>query len=86
MKITKRQLRRIIKEEKEKLLSEIINRQGIDVKFQKTIDKVKWDFEKELISGKLAGYEREWWKNEKQLEAVLHMLDMMKEDITRFGK
>ena len=86
MKITKRQLRTIIKEEKEKLLSEIINRHGIDVKFQKTIDDVKWGYEKELISGKLAGNVREWWKNEKQLEAVLRMLDMMKEDVMRFGK
>ena len=73
MKITKRQLRRIIKEEKEKLLSEMVNRHGIDISLQKSLAKLSIE-------------DRKWWKDEKKKEAVLRMLDTLKETINGIGR
>jgi hypothetical protein len=85
MKITKRQLRRIIKEEKAKLLSEMVNRHGVDIKFQRSLDNFKYTMEKELVAT-MSKHEREWWKNEKNLAAAVNMLDTLKETIIGFGK
>ena len=85
MKISKRQLKRIIKEEKEKLLSEMVNRHGINIKFQRSLDDLKYSMEKELVA-KLSIEDRQWWKNEKNLEAAARMLDTLKETILGYGR
>jgi hypothetical protein len=85
MKITKRQLRRIVKEEKEKLLSEMVNRHGIDISLQRSLDDFKYTMEKELVA-KLSIEDRKWWKDEKKKEAVLRMLDTLKETINGIGR
>jgi hypothetical protein len=80
MKITKRQLRRIIKEEKQKLLNEIINRKGIDVKLQGALDAFKYSMEKELVK-MLSTRDRQWRENPAIVSATADMLDDLKEII-----
>ena len=84
MKITKRQLRRIIKEEKQKLLNEIINRKGIDVKLQGALDGFKYSMEKELVK-MLSARDQQWRENPAIVSATADMLDELKEVIRDMG-
>ena len=83
MKITKRQLRQIIKEEKAKLQERATF--GLTSAEKRSIDDMKYQFEKE-INSKMSLENRFWYKEEDVLLALLEMLDELKETIQEYGK
>ena len=75
MKITKRQLKRIIKEEKTKLIKE--NASGIAYELQDQLDSLQYRLPEE-INGLLSQHDRRWWDNPDLIRAVITMLDNIK--------
>ena len=78
MKITKRQLRRIIKEEKRKLVKEQAG--GIDYKIQQTLDSLGYKMSEE-IDGSLSVQNRQWREDPAIVQAIIEMLDGMKAEL-----
>ena len=83
MKVTKAQLRQIIKEEKAKLQERATF--GLTSTEKRSIDDMKYQFEKE-INSKMSLENRFWYKEEDVLLALLEMLDELKETIQEYGK
>ena len=84
MKITKRQLKRIIKEEKAKLIKE----QNPSSEFQairSAIDSWSYRSEEEL-NGQLSQIDRRWNEDPEVIDAILQALDLMKSNIIEWGK
>ena len=82
MKITKRQLKRIIAEEKARLLEE---RQEPDYNVAMAIDNFKYDIQKNL-NAKMSIENRIWYDNPENIKAIMEMLDEVKEHFAEFGK
>lgn len=81
MKITKNQLRKIIKEEKAKL-----NEQGGMTRDQRErIGQMRYDFEKAINSG-MSLSNRFWYKDDDTVLAVLEMLDELKAEIEAYSR
>ena len=83
MKITKRQLKRIIKEEKANLLNEMNHSLGpsrIPHDVQETIDSWLYQSEEEL-NGRLSAVDRTWHQSPETLDAIQVALDIMKDNI-----
>ncbi len=76
MKITKRQLRRIIQEEKAKIIKENAGAQ-IPHALQDDLSSMQYRLPEE-INGLLAQYDRKWWDNPELVRAVIIMLDNIK--------
>lgn len=73
MKITKRQLKRIIREEKTRLEEE----SQVPWAIQDTLNSIKYNMEKE-ISARLSLENRMWHKEPDVVRAVITMLDNLK--------
>ena len=82
MKITKRQLKRIIKEERAKLQEQA---SGITSAQSRAIDDMKYQFEKEM-NAKMSLENRFWYKEDDVILALMEMLDELKTTITEYGK
>tara|TARA_B100000212_G_C27347111_1_gene521857 strand:+ start:87 stop:338 length:252 start_codon:yes stop_codon:yes gene_type:complete len=82
MKVTKKQLRRIIKEERTKLQEQASGMTGGQ---RRAIDDMKYQFEKEM-NAKMSLENRFWYKEDDVLLALLEMLDELKETIQEYGK
>ena len=83
MKITKRQLRNIIKEEKQKLLKELHPSMGpsrISQDVQDTIDSWLYQSE-ENLSSRLGELDSTWHRSPETLDAIQVALDIMKDNI-----
>ena len=77
MKITKRQLKRIIKEETAKLVEQA---GGIDHRIQATLDDFGYRIPEE-IDGGLSVQNRQWREDPAIVQAVIEMLDSMKAEL-----
>ncbi len=80
MKVTKRQLKQIIREEKARLLEE---RQEPDYKVVMAIDNFKYDIQKSL-NAKMSLENRIWYKNPENIKAIFEMLDEVKAHFAEF--
>ena len=76
MKITKRQLKRIIREEKQKLIKEQ-GTVGIPYEIQDTIDGWAYRSSEEL-NGQLSQLDRDWNLTPEIIDAIQRALDNMK--------
>jgi len=81
MKITKRQLKRIIKEEKAKLQEQ----SGMSANSREAIDSMQYNFEK-AINSQLSLENRFWYKDDDTILAVLEMLDELKTTIEEYSR
>ena len=81
MKITKRQLKRIIREEKVKILKE---QAGIPYAAQEVIDGWMYRSEEEL-NGQLSQIDRRWNEDPEVIDAILQALDLMKANFVEWG-
>jgi len=77
MKITKRQLRRIIKEEKAKLLKES---RAVDYRLVDDLDSLRYNVVEEIL-GRVAMHNREWRNDPAIKKHLIDMLDQMKRDL-----
>lgn len=77
MKITKRQLKRIIKEEKQKLLGEEVSFSVSD-----TLRQLEYRIPKE-IDARMSLENRIWREDPEVVDAVLNMLDNIKANFSR---
>ena len=82
MKITRRHLRRLVKEEKAKILEE---QGGMSRMTRQHIDNMQYDFEK-AISSKLGLENRFWYKDDDTILAVMEMLDELKKTIEEYSR
>ncbi len=82
MKVTKEQLKEIIKEERAKLQEQASGLTGAQ---RRTIDDLRYQFEDE-INARMSSEVRNWYKNDDVLLAVFEMLDGLKETIQEYGK
>jgi len=83
MKISKRQLKRIIKEEKANLLKEMQASMGasrVPHDIQSTIDSWLYQSEEEL-NGRLSELDRTWHRTPEILDAIQVALDIMKDNV-----
>tara|TARA_E500000331_G_scaffold356916_1_gene416758 strand:+ start:2929 stop:3177 length:249 start_codon:yes stop_codon:yes gene_type:complete len=76
MKITKRQLKRIIKEEKAKLLKEAMDSKPVDPQLASNMDDAFYDFKRNL-EGALGAVDRKWWENPAVLELIKEKMDKL---------
>ncbi len=81
MKISKKQLRRIIKEERAKLQEQ----SGMSRMTREHIGNMRHDFEK-AISSKLGLENRFWYQDDDTVLAVLEMLDELKSQIEEYSR
>ncbi len=81
MKITKRQLKRIIKEERAKLHEQ----DGMTRDQRDRIGQMRYDFEKAINSG-MSLSNRFWYKDEATVLAVLEMLDELRAEIEEYSR
>ena len=80
MKISKKQLKQIIREEKARLLEE---RQEPDYRVVMAIDNFKYDIQKSL-NAKMSLENRIWYKNPENIKAIYEMLDEVKAHFAEF--
>ena len=83
IRVTKRQLRQIIKEERAKLQEKASF--GLTSGERRSIDDMKYQFEKE-INAKMSLENRFWYKEDDVMLALLEMLDELKTTIEEYGK
>lgn len=76
MKITKRQLKRIIKEERAKIIKENAGNE-IPYALKDSLDSLQYRLPEE-INGLLSQHDRKWWDNPDLIRAVITMLDNIK--------
>jgi hypothetical protein len=81
MKITKRQLRRIIKEERAKLLEQA----GLPRESRERLNQMRYDFEKAISSG-LGLSDRFWYEDPETMQAVMDMLDDLKAQMEEYSR
>ena len=81
MKITKRQLRRIIREEKQKLQEQ----SGMTGRSREAIGSMQYNFEK-AINSQLSLENRFWYKDTETIQAVMEMLDELKATIEEYSR
>jgi len=74
MKITKRQLKRIIKEEKAKLLKEGMDSKPVNPRLVSNMDDAFYDFKRNL-EGALGAADSKWWENPAVLELIKEKMD-----------
>ena len=74
MKITKRQLRQIIKEEKAKLLEEGMDPRPVDPQLVSNMDDAFYDFKRNL-EGALGMVDSRWWENPAVFELIKEKMD-----------
>ncbi len=79
MKLTKRQLKRIIREEKEKLLTENTSYK-IGPRQIQELDDFMWSVKREL-EGLLGGMDRNWYNKLEYIDAAHVALDKLKSDL-----
>ena len=77
MRLTKRQLKKIIREEKEKLLKEGLPERPVPYRMREDLDQAFSDFSKNL-EGVLGMHDSKWWENASVLALLHEMLDDMK--------
>ena len=82
MKVTKEQLKEIIKEERAKLLEQASGLTGAQ---SRAIDDMKYQFEKE-INAKMSLENRFWYKEDDVMLALLEMLEDLKATIAEYGE
>ena len=81
MKITKRQLRRIIREEKQR----VINEKLAGHRHQRLLEDISIMFEKE-INARLSQVDGDWYRDPETVQAVSDMLDMLKRQMKSYGR
>ena len=74
MKISKRQLRQIIKEEKQKLLEEGMDPRPVDPQLISNMDDAFYDFKRNL-EGALGAVDRRWWENPAVFALIKEKMD-----------
>ena len=74
MKITKKQLKRIIKEEKAKLLEEGMDSKPISRQLRSNMDDAFYDFKRNL-EGALGAADSKWWENPAVFELLKEKMD-----------
>jgi hypothetical protein len=74
MKITKRQLQRIIKEERAKILEEGMDSRPVDPQLVSNMDDAFFDFKRNL-EGALGAVDRRWWENPAVFELIKEKMD-----------
>ena len=83
MKVTKEQLKEIIKEERAKLQERATF--GLTSAEKRSIEDMKYQFEKE-INAKMSLENRFWYKEDDVMLAVLEMLEDLKVTIAEYGE
>lgn len=81
MKITKRQLHKIIKEEKAKLQEQ----SGMSMNSRDNLDSIKYNFEK-AINSQMSLENRFWYKDAETIQAIMEMLDELKATIEEYSR
>ena len=76
MKISKRQLKRIIKEERVKLLKEARDPKPVDPQLVSNMDDAFYDFKRNL-EGALGAVDRKWWENPAVFELIKEKMDAL---------
>lgn len=79
MKISKRQLRRIVKEEKQKLIKES------PANTLRELDQISFQFEDE-INARMSVIDRRWYKNPEIMEQIVKMLDELKAQMQEYSR
>ena len=79
MKITKRQLKRIIREEKEKLISENTSHQ-LPYRELEELDNFMWRVKKDF-EGLLGSMDRKWFDKLEYLDAANAAIDKLRQDL-----
>ena len=79
MKISKRQLRRIVKEEKQKLIKES------PANTLRELDQISFQFEDE-INARMSVIDRRWYKNPEIMEQIKTMLDELKAQMEEYSR
>ena len=74
MKITRRQLKRIIKEEKAKLVKEGMTPRPVDPQLVSNMDDAFYDFKRNL-EGALGAVDSRWWENPAVFELIKEKMD-----------
>ena len=74
MKITKRQLKRIIQEEKAKLVKEGMTPRPVDPQLVRNMDDAFYDFKRNL-EGALGAVDSRWWENPAVFELIKEKMD-----------
>ena len=74
MKITKKQLRKIIKEEKAKLLEEGMDPKPLSRQMRSNMDDAFYDFKRNL-EGALGAADPKWWENPAVFELLKEKMD-----------
>ena len=74
MKITKRQLRRIIKEEKAKLLEEGMDPKPVSSQLRRNMDDAFYDFKRNL-EGALGAADSRWYENPAVFALIKEKMD-----------
>ena len=82
MKITKRQLRRIIREEKAKLQEQA---SGVSPAINSLLQKLENQFEMEMNAA-LQREDMMWWQNDDVILAIADMLDNLKTTMAVYGR
>ena len=82
MKITKKQLKRIIKEEKAKIINENYEAPGVSRVIQE-LDRLKFMFEDEINSA-CSRHVRDWHKNETIMREISMMLDELAAQMEKY--
>ena len=82
MKVTKRQLRQIIKEEKAKLQEQAT---GVSPRLQRGLNDLESMFERE-INARMSSEDRRWFQNEDVILAIAEMLDNLKDTMVEYGE
>jgi len=78
MKISKRQLKRIIREEKAKIVAE-----GISYQIQEDLDSLGYKVGEE-INGLMGQHDRRWYENPEIMNAIQTMLNDVKSQFSSF--
>ena len=74
MKITKKQLKKIIKEEKAKLLEEGMDPMPVSSQLRRNMDDAFYDFKRNL-EGALGAADSRWWENPAVFELIKEKMD-----------
>lgn len=79
MKLSKRQLKRIIKEEQRKLIKESSHQT------LRELDQISFQFEEE-INSRMSVIDRKWYKNPELMEQITSMLDELKAQMLEYSR
>ena len=81
MKISKKQLRRIIKEERARLQEQA----GLPTSASRALQSMRYNFEEE-INAQMSQVDRKWYQNDDIMLAIMEMLEDLKSQMEEFSR